>query len=145
MTGCDRGLESTAQADAAGPKAAIRLVPRYIIAREVTLLFIDELTRIQETEAKADQMVRDARSGSKRTLEEARTQAQKILTDAEGRAKEIYDGFISEGEKISAKEYDEFMKKTQADSDAMIAKAAAKKQQAVDLIAERIVNTSVNR
>ncbi len=108
-------------------------------------MFIDELTRIQETEAKADQMVRDARSGSKRTLEEARTQAQKILTDAEGRAKEIYDGFISEGEKISAKEYDEFMKKTQADSDAMIAKAAAKKQQAVDLIAERIVNTSVNR
>ena len=108
-------------------------------------MFIEELTKIQETEAKADQMIRDARAGSKRTLEEARTQAQKILTDAEGEAKEIYEGFISEGEKISAKEYEDFMKKTQADSDAMIERANAKKQQAVDLIAERIVNTSVNR
>ena len=108
-------------------------------------MFIDELTRIRETEERADQMIRDARTGSKRTLEDARSQAQKILTDAEGKAKEIYDSFIAEGEKKSAKEYADFLKQTEADSDAMIAKAAEKKQQAVDLIAERIVNTSVNR
>lgn len=107
-------------------------------------MFIDEFTRIRDSEANAEKIVRDARSGSRRMLEEARLQAQHKVAEAEEKAREIYDAYIAEGEKISADEYEDYLRQARIDSDKMAEKAEVKKQQAIDLIAERIVSTSVN-
>ena len=108
-------------------------------------MFIEELTRIQEVEAKTEQMLKEAKASSKRNLEDAKTHAAKILADAEGKAKDIYDALIREGEQTSADEYANFLSETENYCIAMVGQASAKKQQAVDLIAERIVSASVNR
>lgn len=108
-------------------------------------MFAAELTKIKESEAKAEELQKKAKADYKQALEDARARAEQIVEDAENRARDVYDSLLSEGQKISDEQYDLFLASTQKECQAMVDKAANNEIKAVDLIAERIVRASVNR
>lgn len=108
-------------------------------------MFADELSRIVASEERAEEIQRSARAESRKHLEDARSRAAKIVEDAEDKARDIYSSLIAEGDKTSDAEYASYLKQTKQTSDEMIGQADERKNRAVDLIAERIVNLSVDR
>ena len=107
-------------------------------------VFVEELTKIKESENYADELQRKAKADSKQALAEARTKADKIATDAENRAKDIYDSLMKEGQAKSDEQYRLFLEKTKNECEAMIEKARNNENKAIEFIAERIVRSSVN-
>lgn len=108
-------------------------------------MFAEELTKIQESEAKAEQLQKQAKLDAKKALEDANAKAAQIADEAGNRAKDIYDSLLTEGQKISDQEYEEFLASTKEQCLVMAAQAQKNENKAVNLIAERIVNASVNR
>lgn len=107
-------------------------------------MFAEELAKIKEAEAKADELQKKAKIESRQALAAAGVKADQIVENAENRAKEMYDSMLAEGEKISRQQYDLFLDETEKQCRDMAEKAAAGENKAVDLIAERIVSGSVN-
>lgn len=107
-------------------------------------MFVEEMTRIKESETYADELQKKAKLNSKQVLDGARAQAVKIIGDAETRGKEIFDRLIREGQNISDEQYASALEKTGRECADMIEKAKANEKKTVDLIAERIVRNSVN-
>lgn len=107
-------------------------------------MFVEELTKIQESEAYAEELQKRARLDSKQTLEEARSKAAAIIEAAETRGREICDSLLNEGQKISDEQYALSLEETRKECEVQISKAKANEAKAVKLIAERIVRASVN-
>lgn len=108
-------------------------------------MFAEELAKIKDSEAKADELQREAKVSSKRMVEEAEAKANQIIEDAAGHAKDVYDALLAEGESQSNDAYDLFLTSTRSRCQEMIQKAENNKTKAINLIAERIVRSSVNR
>ncbi len=108
-------------------------------------MFVDELSKIIASEEKADEIQKSAKAESRNNLEDARARAAKIIEDAEGKARDIYSSLIAEGDQTSDQEYSSYLKQTEKDSSQLMGQAEDRKNKAVDLIAERIVNLSVDR
>ena len=108
-------------------------------------MFVDELSKIRDCEERADQLKKSARIESRRNLEDARNRAAIIIEEAESKARDIYGSLIAEGDKQSDQEYASYLEQTEVDSNQLMDQAEARKKQAVDLIAERIVKASVDR
>ncbi len=102
-------------------------------------MFVDELNKIKDSEAKAEKMQKDALAASRKNIEDAKTRAAKIIDEANDQASEIYRGLIAEGDKTSDKEYDSYLQQTEKDSGRMVESADDRKQKAIDLIAARII------
>ncbi len=107
-------------------------------------MFAEELTKIQDCERQAEEILKKAKLDSKQALDDARAEAAKLIEDAETKGKEIYDAFLKEGQEESARQYDNFLAKTRQDCDAAMKAAAEKQDDAIAWIAERIVGASVN-
>lgn len=107
-------------------------------------VFVEELTKIKESENYADELQRKAKADSKQALADARTKADEIALDAENRAKDTYDSLMKEGQARSDEQYDSFLAKTKEECKAMIENAKDNENKAIELIAERIVRLSVN-
>lgn len=107
-------------------------------------MFVEELTKIKESENYADELQRKAKADSKQALADARTKADKIATDAENRAKDTYDSLMKEGQAKADEQYHLFLEKTKEECNAMIENARNNENKAIELIAERIVRASVN-
>ena len=108
-------------------------------------MFVEEITRIRESEAKADELQKNAKLESKKSLSDAKAQAARMVEEAELKAKEIYDTYIQEGQDEAERQYEQFLKDTHAECDDLIAKAKDNEDKAVELIAERIVRNSVDQ
>lgn len=107
-------------------------------------VFVEELTKIKESENKADQLQKKAKNDSKQTLDNARMRADQVIEEAENLAKDEYDSLLKEGHSKSDEEYDAFLAETKKNCTQMIEKAKNNENKAVELIAERIVKASVN-
>lgn len=107
-------------------------------------VFVEELTKIKESENKADQLQKKAKTDSKQALEDARNKADQIVEEAQNLAKETYGSLVKEGQAKSDEEYNLFLEKTKNECEQMIEKAKGNENKAVELIAERIVKSSVN-
>ncbi|MGN0658676.1 MAG: hypothetical protein ACI4LA_03635 [Emergencia sp.] len=107
-------------------------------------MFADELTKVKESENRAEEILKKAKLDSRQALENARTEAARIVEDAKNRGKETYDSYIRDGQSESDAQYEAYMAKTREECAAMIENARKKQQNATDYIAERIVRASVN-
>lgn len=107
-------------------------------------VFATELTMIKESEARADELQKQAKADAKEALRKAEEKADQIVMDAENRAKTMYDSLLAEGETLAQKQYDLFLKEAKGQCEAMVNKAKANQNRAIDLIVERIVSASVN-
>ena len=107
-------------------------------------MFVEELTKIKESENYADELQKKAKADSKQALAEARAKADQIALDAENRAKDTYDSLMKEGQAKSDEKYHSFLEKTKNECNIMIENARNNESKAIELIAERIVRSSVN-
>jgi len=107
-------------------------------------VFVDELTKIKESEDKAEEIRKEAKVDSKKKLEEAHAQAADILEKAEAEAKTIHDSLVKEGTEKSEAEYAAYLSKTEEDCKRMAEAAAAREEKAIALIKERIVRAGVD-
>lgn len=107
-------------------------------------MFAEELTKIQDSESEAEEILKRAKLDSKQALEAAKAEAAKLIEDAKTKGKEIYDTFLKEGQEESTRQYDNFFAKTRQDCSAAMKAAAEKQDKAIAFIAERIVGSSVN-
>ena len=107
-------------------------------------MFVEEITRIRNSEAKADEIYKDSKADAKKILRDAKSEADKLIADAEVKAKDIYDGFVHEGQEEADREYDKFLADKKNESAELIKKARNNEDKAVELIAERIVRDSVD-
>lgn len=107
-------------------------------------MFVEELTKIKESENRADELQKKARTESKQILENAKAQSKKIIEGAEARARDIYESLVEAGQKESDEQYNLFLKKTEDECVQMIEKARDNEEKAVEIIVERIVGSSVN-
>lgn len=107
-------------------------------------MFVDELTRIRESENQADQIRKEARAEARSKLEKARADAAEAVEQARSRARDICDSLAREGRDEFEKEYAAFLEKTRQECMRMKDEAEGRKEKATALIAERIVSASVN-
>ena len=107
-------------------------------------MFVEELTRIKESEREADTLQRTARSDSKQLLEEARTRAAATIEAAENEAKDLYQSLLAEGKAQADEEYERAMEESRLKCRNMIEAAEQNRKQAVDFIVERIVGNRVD-
>ncbi|MCQ2547679.1 MAG: hypothetical protein MJ145_01585 [Clostridia bacterium] len=107
-------------------------------------MFVEELTKIKECETSADELQKQAKLDAAKLVDDAKLEAAHIVEEAELEAKTVYDKLVAEGTEISDKNYEDFLAKTREECKAMEVDFEAKKQGAIDLIVERIVNSSVN-
>ena len=107
-------------------------------------MFVNELAQIKESEDKADQLKAKAKTDSRKILEDANNKADEIVTQAENLAKADFDSLIKMGQELSNTQYDEYIEQTKIQCKQMIDNAKSKQESVVDMIAERIVSSSVN-
>lgn len=108
-------------------------------------MFVEELAKIRESEAKADEIQKAAKLKSRQSLRDARSEAAGLIEEAEFKAKEIYDGLIKEGQEEADAEYEGFMKDARKQCGILTKKARENEDRAVGLIKERIVGSGVDR
>lgn len=108
-------------------------------------MFTEELKLIKEAEERADQMRREAKLSAKTLTEESDARANRLVDEAFAVEKEKCQALIEEGQRIAQQGYDETMARAKAVCDEMSEQAAKKQQEAIQFIAERIVESSVNR
>lgn len=107
-------------------------------------MFVEELTKIRESEARAEEIQKKAKLDSKQTIEAAESKAAKILEEAEARGREACNSLIREGQEIADEQYALTLEKTKEECKALIEKARNNEIKTVGFIAERIVRASVN-
>lgn len=107
-------------------------------------MFAEELTKIRESEAQAEQILRQAKLDAKRSLAEAAQKAEQIIEDAKNRSRTREDTLIAEGESIAASQYEETLAHCRQQCQELTAQAASRENRAIELIRERI-ESGVNR
>ena len=107
-------------------------------------MFAEELAKIQESESKAEEILKNAKLDAKQALTDAKAEAAKLVEDAKAKGKVAYDAFLAEGQTESDRQYEAFLAKTRADCRDVIDAALKKQDLAIDYIAERIVGASVD-
>lgn len=107
-------------------------------------MFVEELTKIKESETYADELQKKARLDSKQTIEAANVKAARLIEEAEAKGKDAFDLCIREGQAIADEQYALALEKTKDECKALIEKARENESKAVNFIAERIVRGSVN-
>lgn len=108
-------------------------------------MFTEELRLIKEAEERADQMRRDAKLSAKKLTEETDAKANRLVDEAFAVEKAKCQALIEEGQKIAQEEYDKAMARAKEACDDMAEQAMKKQSEAINFIAERIVESSVNR
>ena len=103
-----------------------------------------EITRIRECESKADELQRKAKNESKRILDDARMEAERIIKDAEDNARKIHDRLVDEGRIEASAAYDSYMDSIRQECVALADQAKQSEDEAIEMIAERIVGRSVD-
>ena len=107
-------------------------------------MFVEELEKINQSEANADQIVKDSKEEAKKIIEEAKAEAREILNRAHSKADNVYKDYLEEGRSEADGQYEKYMKDIEASALRMLKEAGENRQKAVDLIAERIVSNSVS-
>ncbi|WP_425755323.1 hypothetical protein ACPW7J_12020 [Ihubacter sp. rT4E-8] len=107
-------------------------------------MFVEELTKIRDSEAKADEILKKAKLDAKQSLEAARSEAVKLTDEARAKGKSIYDALVAEGEAEADRQYETFLEKTRDDCRVMKESAKKREDKVIDYIAERIVGASVD-
>ncbi len=107
-------------------------------------MFAEELTKIKDSEAQAEQILKQAKLDAKKSLAEAAQKAEQIIEDAKTRSRACEDSLIAEGETIAGSQYDEALADFKKQCQQMEAQAESREKRAVELIIERI-ESGVNR
>ena len=107
-------------------------------------MFTEELKLIKEAEEQADEMRRNAKLSAKTFIEESDAKANKMIEEAFAVEKEKCDALLNEGKEIAQKFYDEAIKEAEALCEKFTEQACLRQDKAVQFIAERIVDSSVN-
>lgn len=108
-------------------------------------MFTDELKLIKEAEARADEIRRQAKLSAKELVQESDNEAHRLIDEAFAKERQQCQAIIKEGQDIAQEKYDKAMKKAEEFCENMAAKAVKHQDDAVKFIAERIVESSVNR
>lgn len=108
-------------------------------------MFVEELEKINQSEANADQIIKDSKEEAKKIVEEAKGEAREILVRARGKADAVFKDYLQKGRSEADKQYEKYMEEIEASALNMLKEAGENRQKAVDLIAERIVSNSVSR
>lgn len=90
-------------------------------------------------------MRRDAKLSAKKLTEETDSRANRLVEEAFAAEKAQCQVLIDEGQKIAQEEYDKAMARARKACDDMTEQAVKRENQAINFIAERIVESSVNR
>lgn len=107
-------------------------------------MFVEELEKINLSEANAEQFLRDSKAEAKKIMEDAKAEAKGILNRARSKADTVSRTYTEEGQAEADKQYEAYMKEIEASAARMLEEAGVNRQKAIDLIAERIVNNSVS-
>ena len=107
-------------------------------------MFTEELNLIREAEEQADRMRREARTSAKNLTRESDAEANRLVEEAFATEKEKCDALIEDGRRIAQQEYEETIAAAEKACAEMARQAEGKQQKAVNFIAERIVESSVN-
>lgn len=107
-------------------------------------MFAEELTKIKEAENRADQILKDAKASSKKSKSDTQAEVDSVISEAEDRAQSAYDELMKEGAADADAEYAKYMDGIKKQCDEMADKAESSMNEAVDMIVERIVKSSVN-
>jgi vacuolar-type H+-ATPase subunit H len=108
-------------------------------------LFTEELRLIKDAEEKADQMRNEARLTAKARIQETDLKANQLVENAFAVEKEQCKLLIEQGQRIATQQYDEAMAQARVLCEELSVSAGKKQNKAISFIAERIVNSSVNR
>lgn len=103
----------------------------------------EELTRICEAEAKADEMREQGKNDAKNIIAKADIDAAGIVSEAKQKASASYEMSLKQAEERAKAEYESEMKALQADLEKLESDAKAKEKDIVKYIKE-MVKSSVN-
>ena len=107
-------------------------------------MFEDALNQIKDAEEQAEKMKREARASAKTLKENANTEVNKLIDQAFADEKEKCQELIRQGQEIADRQYAEAIASAEALCTELREQAASRQDKAVDFIAERIVESSVN-
>ena len=106
-------------------------------------VFAEELIKIKESEAYAEELQKSAKTEAESLVAEAESQARQLIADAKTLAKDKVDALVAEGQDIAQAQYDAAITAAEQQC-ADLADAIKEKQpEMVKLIVER-VKSSVN-
>lgn len=108
-------------------------------------MFKEELEAVRKAETDAEALRISARAEAKRLSEEAVGEAKAIREQAEAKAAAVIAGYMSEGEQEAEQAYGMTLRQAEETAKDIATKAEASMREAVDMIAERIVEIGVNR
>ncbi len=77
-------------------------------------------------------------------IEAAKSEAKKTTERAQAQAKEHAAAYLKEGEKQAEADYEAAMNQARETAESLVKDAEARKKQAIETIAERIIEISVN-
>jgi len=101
-------------------------------------MFTEELKSINEAEAKAEQIRRDAKLEAKAIVDNANSEALRIIGDAELAAKERYDSLIMQGTDSAQAKFEKAIHEAEIDASKMADNARKNQPQAINYIKERM-------
>ena len=107
-------------------------------------MFYKELDSIRAVEDKADEIVRIANTDAKKKVSESKAEADRIIEDGKARGEAIIAQYVKEGRIIADRNYEDRMKAAKNEAIQIERSAYKNKKDAVRIIAERIVKSSVN-
>ncbi len=102
------------------------------------------IAEIKQTEAKADEIVRNATNEAKDMVQKAKVEAQKQYDDVIAKAKEKANDLISKAVDMGNKEAEPVLAKGRQEAEGILNISEDKKINAVKLVVERIVKIHGN-
>ena len=106
-------------------------------------MFAEELAKIKESEAYAEELQKSAKTEAESLVAEAESQARQIVADAKILAKKKVDDLMSEGEELAQAQYDAAITAAEQQCRELADAIKEKQPEMVKLIVER-VKSSVN-
>jgi len=106
-------------------------------------VFAEELVKIRESEAYAEELQKSAKIEAESLVAEAESQARQILAEAKNLAKEKVDALMAEGQETAQAQYDAAIAATETECASLRDAVKDKQPEMVKLIVER-VKSSVN-
>ena len=107
-------------------------------------MFIEELRLVKNSEKDAEQIKVDGKKHGTKLKNQATSKAFLLVEEAEKEGVRITKQLIAQGELEAIKQYDKHMDNERIKSKELINQARGRKDEAISLIAERIVRASVN-
>ena len=107
-------------------------------------MFYKELDSIRTVEDRADAVIKQATDDGRQLIEDSRNRGFAMKSTAEEQAGEIFKKFVEEGKAVAMYNYENHIAQAKRDADQMARQAERNAAAAINLIAERIVNSSVD-